>query len=166
LPAILSGNGRPANDRERADYADVCRKNHLYASAARLYEEVIKGSHELVAAPNNNLRYNAACAAALAGCGEGKDTGTLADGEPARLRHHALGWLRLDVAAWRQLLEKNPVKNRREVRQKMRHWQQDMEFAGVRGPDALSRLPEAERLAWQKLWQEVEALRQRAAEAK
>jgi hypothetical protein len=32
----------------------------------------------------------------------------------------------------------------------------------VRGPEALAKLPQAERKGWQKLWEEVEALRQRA----
>jgi hypothetical protein len=48
----------------------------------------------------------------------------------------------------------------------MRHRQQDKDFARVRGAEALSQLPEAERLAWQKLWQEVEALRKSAAASK
>jgi hypothetical protein len=33
----------------------------------------------------------------------------------------------------------------------------------VRGPEALACLPEAERKEWQKLWQEVEALKRQAA---
>jgi hypothetical protein len=44
----------------------------------------------------------------------------------------------------------------------MQHWQWDTDFAGVRGK-ALDKLPEPERKEWQTLWQEVEALRQRAA---
>jgi hypothetical protein len=35
------------------------------------------------------------------------------------------------------------------------HWQQDADFAGVRGPEALARLPEAERPGWRKLWTDV-----------
>jgi hypothetical protein len=45
----------------------------------------------------------------------------------------------------------------------MRHRQQDPDLAGVRG-DALPKLPEAERQEWQKLWDDVEAQRKRAAE--
>jgi hypothetical protein len=48
----------------------------------------------------------------------------------------------------------------------MQHWQRDTDFAGVRGADALSRLRQGERLDWQKLWQEVEALRQKTAGSK
>ena len=42
-------------------------------------------------------RYNAACAAALAGSGRGHDTGKLKDDELARLRKQALDWLRADL---------------------------------------------------------------------
>jgi hypothetical protein len=45
----------------------------------------------------------------------------------------------------------------------MQRWQDDADFAGVRGVEALGRLPAAERPDWQKLWQAVEELRQRAA---
>src|SRR5262249_36834515 len=34
-------------------------------------------------------------------------------------------------------------------------WLEVPDFAGVRGPDALARLPKAERQEWQKLWAEV-----------
>ena len=37
----------------------------------------------------------------------------------------------------------------------MQHWLDDPDFAGVRGPDALAKLPEAERPDWQKLWADV-----------
>jgi hypothetical protein len=49
------------------------------------------------------------------------------------------------------------------IAQRMQHWVQDTDFAGVRGSEPLAKLPEAERKAWQKLWEEVETLRQRAA---
>jgi hypothetical protein len=49
------------------------------------------------------------------------------------------------------------------VGQQTQHWLHDPDFNGVRGLDALPRLPEAERRDWQKLWEDVEALRQRAA---
>jgi hypothetical protein len=37
----------------------------------------------------------------------------------------------------------------------MRRWLADPAFDGVRGPEALARLPEAERQAWQVLWADV-----------
>jgi hypothetical protein len=38
------------------------------------------------------------------------------------------------------------------VSQQLQHWLTGPAFAKVRGEQALARLPEAERLAWQKLW--------------
>jgi RNA polymerase sigma-70 factor, ECF subfamily len=73
----------------------------------------------------------------------------------SRLRGQTLGWLRADLDAYRRLPEKEPDKAGPLVRQQMQHWQQDKDFAGVRGPKALARLPEAERLAWQQLWADV-----------
>ena len=36
------------------------------------------------------------------------------------------------------------------------HWLTDPDFAGVRGGDALAKLPDAERQKWQKIWADVE----------
>ena len=44
----------------------------------------------------------------------------------------------------------------------LRCWLRDHYLAGVREADALSRLPEAERQAWQELWADVAATRARA----
>ncbi len=89
------------------------------------------------------------------GCGQGEDAAQLDVAERARLRRQALDWLRADLAAWGQLLEKQPDQARARVQQTLRHWQEDAELAGVRG-DALARLPEADRQAWQQLWADVE----------
>ena len=53
------------------------------------------------------------------------------------------------------LLDKEPEKARPAVTKKMQHWLSDTDFNGVRGPDALAKLPEAERKEWQKLWADV-----------
>ena len=36
-------------------------------------------------------------------------------------------------------------------------WKADADLADVRDPDALAKLPEAERKAWQSLWADVDA---------
>ncbi len=59
-------------------------------------------------------------------------------------------------------MKKEPDKARPTVRKEMEHWQQDADFNGVRGADALAKLPEAERREWSKLWEDVEELRKRA----
>ena len=124
-------------------------------TAARFYAEAFAAKPKLADVLEVSNRYNAACAAALAGCGQGQDAAALDDAERARLRRQALDWLRADLAAWGQLLQKQPEQAPARVQQTLRDWQQDQDFAGVRG-DVLANLPEAERQGWRQLWADVE----------
>jgi tetratricopeptide (TPR) repeat protein len=165
LPAILSGQKQPADNAERLGLAQLCQlpcKKH-YAAAERFFRDAFDEMPKLADDLNAQHRYNAACAAALAGCGQGQDADKLDDKERARLHQQALDWLRADLKAYRQLMDKSAGKAGPAIAQRMQHWLKDDDFAGVREADALARLPEAERKEWQKLWQEVEALRQQAA---
>jgi hypothetical protein len=73
------------------------------------------------------------------------------------LRRHALDWLRADLKAWGGLLDKEPDKARSAARvtNSLQQWLVDADFAGVRGPEALAKLPDAERQPWQQLWDDV-----------
>jgi hypothetical protein len=145
----------------------LCQCNQkLDATAVRFFEQAFADQPGLADDLGTGCRYDAACTAARAGCGQGKDAANLKPDEYDRLRGQALTWLRADLTARQKTLAKDPDKEGPEVRQKMRQWQQDPDFAGVRGDAALAKLPEAERQEWQKLWQEVEALERRAAESK
>jgi hypothetical protein len=135
----------------------------LYLAAFRFYRDAFAEQPALANDLQEQHRYNAACAAALAGCGQGEDADQTDDKERARLRQQALEWLRADLEARGKFLEKEPDKVRPVLVKTMQHWQQDKDFAGVRG-DGLRKLPEAERQEWERLWQDVETLRQRAAE--
>jgi len=66
--------------------------------------------------------------------------------------------LRADLKAYRQMMEKSAGKAGPEIAQRMQHWLQDSDFAGVRGDEALANLPEEERPAWRKLWSDVSEL--------
>jgi serine/threonine protein kinase/Flp pilus assembly protein TadD len=156
LPQILEGLTQPSDAAECLGLAQICQVcKKRYATASRFYTEAFAADLKLAADTRTPHRYNAACAAALAGCGQGEDAAKLDDNERARLRRQALDWLRADLAASSKLLEREPDKARATVQETLRHWQQDTDFAGVRG-DLLGKLPEAERQAWRKLWADVE----------
>ncbi len=165
LPRVLMGEIQPPTDvNDRLTLACVCLEfKSLHAAAVRFYADAFATEPKLVDHLPPYHRYNAARAAALAGCGQGKDADQSDDKERGRLRNQAIGLLRADLAAYRRLLDKELDQAGPAVHERMRHWQQDKDFTGVRGSEALAKLPEAERLEWQKLWQEVEALRKRAA---
>jgi tetratricopeptide (TPR) repeat protein/serine/threonine protein kinase len=161
LPKVVKGEAQPADSAEQLALAKLCQEHKkLYAAAVRFYEEAFAAEPKLMA-PN---RYNAACVAALAGCGQGSDAEKLDDQGRCRLRGQALAWLRADLAAWEKELAKNTPEARAAVRNKMLHWQTDADLAGVRGPKALAQLPEVEQQRWQKLWKDVADLLKRAQE--
>jgi tetratricopeptide (TPR) repeat protein len=117
---------------------------------------------------NPEDRYNAACCAATGGCGRGwlrpeNGAARLDPAQRTRLRHQALTWLRAHLEAHRRKFEESGGKASPAVAWRMQYWLRDVDFAGVRGEEALAQLPPAERRDWERLWQEIEALRQRAA---
>jgi tetratricopeptide (TPR) repeat protein len=163
LPALLKRAAQPVGPEEQLCLAWLWQFRGNSAAAARWYGQAFAALPALAEDPSSGDRYDAACAAALAGCGQSKDAGNLPDKERARLRQQALDWLRADLAVWRKLAEKDPGKARAVVSQILRHWLADPDFAGVREQEALARIPDGERRAWRVLWQEVKALYLRAA---
>jgi serine/threonine protein kinase/tetratricopeptide (TPR) repeat protein len=167
LPKILSGEAKAADAVEQLALARLCALpcRRLYAAAVGFYSEAFAADPKLVDDLLTN-RYNAACAAALAGCSQGNDAARLTPDERVRLRGQALTWLRADLKTWSLMLDKSADNALAKVRGAMRHWQNDSDFDGVRGDAALAMLPEAERREWRSIWQEVRDLGQRAGEKK
>lgn len=134
----------------------------LNAAAAQFYSEAFAAEPKLAEEVDGH-RYNAACTAALAGTAQGKDA-PRTEAERIRLRRQALDWLQAELAAYRQQLQKNTAASRPRVLKKMEHWQRDRDFIGVRGAEALAKLPKSERREWENLWVEVAALRSHASQ--
>ncbi len=160
LPGILAGKTTPTNAGERIDFAVLCSLKRQHRAATRFYKEAFTAEPRLEENLGTRHRYDAACAAALAGCGVGKD----ADKPDAALRRQALDWLRADLEAWRGLLDKTPDRAGAAARVAtvLQSWLADRNLAGVRGSEALARLPEAERQAWQTLWEDIACTQTRA----
>jgi hypothetical protein len=107
-------------------------------------------------------RYYAACVAARAGCGQGRDAADVDEKGRAGFRQQARDWLGAELEARRRLWKEEPAQALPLVHD-LKNWLGYPYLAGVRDPEGLGRLPEAERRVWQRLWQEVEALRRQAA---
>jgi tetratricopeptide (TPR) repeat protein/serine/threonine protein kinase len=171
LARILKGEAQPADAGERLALAYLCQhpSKALHVAAAHFYAAAFAEKPSWADDLRVKHRYNAACSAAVAGCGAGNDTAKLSGAERAALRKQALDWLRADLDAWRRLLDKQPDNTRSAAAQQMQHWLHDPDFNGVRSMAALGKLPEAERQAWSKLWTDVattltQALEKRASE--
>jgi hypothetical protein len=134
---------------------EVLAHQQRYAAAAHWFAEAFTAHPFLLSGQPTDQRYYAARAAALASCGQGRDAADLNDKSCAAFRWKALDWLRAELEARRRLLDQEPEKTRWIVACDLHRWLEDPDFAGVRGPEALARLPAAERQAWQDLWADV-----------
>jgi hypothetical protein len=166
LPVVLRGEAEPVDAAERLALAKLCQDyKRLYAAAARLYAVAFAEQPRLADDLKGSHRYNAACATALAGRGQGADAPS-GDPERTRWRQQALDWLRADLALWARQLDNTSPQARALVQRTLRHWQADADLAHVRDQEALAKLPEPERERWQKLWADVDALLARARDQK
>ena len=73
LPALLKGEDHPKDAAERLALAQMCYDTKRHAAAARFWAEALAADPKLGDDRQAGHRYNAACAAALAGAGQGKD---------------------------------------------------------------------------------------------
>jgi tetratricopeptide (TPR) repeat protein len=150
LLAVLAGQSQPADARECLEWARLCTWTRRYAAAARLSGQAFAAEGKLADDLEAGHRYRAAAAAARAGLGQGRDGGTLTDEARAALRSQALGWLKVDLAAWRGHRDGG-----RRARA-LKGWRADQALAGVRDIQGLAKLPPPERAAWGALWAEVD----------
>ena len=162
-PAILQGEASPASPGAVLALAQMCQQHKRRHVAARLYADAFAAEPKLAAEMQQQHRYNAACSAALAAAGQGEDARMLPDKAACMFRRWALRWLRDDLTAYAKLAEQNNTAVKQTIQQRLAHWRRDPDLASVREPQALDRLPENERAAWQELWHDVDELANRLA---
>jgi tetratricopeptide (TPR) repeat protein len=161
LPPILQG-AAPADAAEGIAFAQVCALKGLQGAAARLYALAFAAKPDLASNQQAGHRYQAARAAALAGCGQGKDSPPPGTSERLRWRRQALTWLRADLAAWSRLLHTSNPQARARAQQVLATWQGDSALAGLREGKHLAGLPPEEQAACRRLWADVKGLLEQA----
>jgi hypothetical protein len=165
LPAILNGDVNLNTPAERLALAQMCYDKNLQAAAARFWTEAFESDAKLADEVESGNRYNAACAAALAGAGKSKDDPAPNDIAKAKLREQALNWLKADLAYWIKQLESGSPQSKSSANQTLQHWKTDPDLAGIRDVEALKRLPEDEQKSLRAFWTNVDATLERASTA-
>ena len=167
LPAFRRGEYHPQDNDERlallAGQLASCEFEGLQGAAARLYSDAFAAEPKLAEDVPAATRYHAARAAALAGCGQGKDADQLRDEERALRRRQALDWLRQDLTWYGRRLDDGDALIIGQIGERLQLWHGDPDLAGVRAKDALARLPDEERERWERLWSDVDALLRRVS---
>ncbi|MCI0459219.1 MAG: tetratricopeptide repeat protein [Gemmataceae bacterium] len=154
LPKVLAGKEKWPHPETYVQAAVVCAARNLPAASARFYREgfaLIPGLEDDL---EDGDRYNAACVAALAARGSGKDDPPPDATERSAWRQQALAWLRADLAVWTRRLQQEGQPAALDVLRTLHRWQRDPDLAGLRDQE---QPPDT-----QKLWAEVRTLLQRA----
>jgi tetratricopeptide (TPR) repeat protein len=158
LPGLVKGEDRPKDAAERLAFARLCADTHRYATAARLWDEVLAADALPAGDPGAAYRYSAACSAALAGAGKGEKEPPLDERGNARWRKKAVAWLKADLAQRDKQARAGTPEARAEVAPKLLHWKSDPDLAGIRDATWIGALPADEQAACRALWSEVDAL--------
>jgi serine/threonine-protein kinase len=166
IAEFLEGKYWPHDNTERLAFLGVCRFKNLNLAAARLYAEAFAADPKLALDSHVSHRSNAACAAALAGCGRAKDGSALSEVERAGWRKQARAWLEADLAAWARRMDSDSRADRELAKYMLTHWQVDPDLGGIRDRSALELFCKDEREAWLALWREVAAVLNRAQTSK
>jgi serine/threonine-protein kinase len=164
LPRILKGTEKPQSAVEQIELAELCRIRKLYAAAALFYASAFAAEPKLAQDVPKGVRYNAACAAVLAGCALGKDPEKPDEKERARWRRQALDWLREDLSWWARMIENGTAQARVSARQWLHHAQRDPDLAGIRDEELLAKLSAQEQKAFAQLWADVAELLKKTEE--
>lgn len=161
LQALVAGRDSPGGGDERIALLAVCESTRRYARAAALYAEVFDAEPGLAEDLEAGRRYSAACCAARAGRGEGRDGESLGDGQRALWRGRARTWLKADLAGWEAACAGGSVDRETAVRT-LAQWRVDPDLGGVRDPGPLAALSADERDEWVSLWSQVDGVIRRA----
>ena len=153
LEEVLAGTVEPGDAEESARLARIAYRLRRHGAAASLYQHTLKEGGGLV----DRHRYNAACAAALVGCGKGIDAQNFDVGDRAAWRRQALAWLSEELAARGKKLKAGSL-SREALKKQLTHWLRDSDLAGLRDPEKLKTLPPDERKACAAFWSDVKGL--------
>jgi tetratricopeptide (TPR) repeat protein len=163
LPAVLKGE--PASAEELVALAELCRFTKRYRDAVKLYAGALAADPGLPLVSRLQHRYHAACAALRASRGEGMPAAAPGEEERAKLRRQAYDWLRANLERWQKLHDDGSLDAILEIPRILEPWRTAPDLAGVREPDELAKLPQAERPGWEKLWAGAEQLGKQARAA-
>jgi tetratricopeptide (TPR) repeat protein len=166
LAPRLAGDSKPADAAEMLGFAQLCYEKKLHGTSARFWADAFKAQPALADDMQAQNRYSAACAAARAGSGQGKDNPPLVEATRTRWRKQAIEWLKADLASWTRRVEAGPPRARQPVIQTFQHWRTDPDLAGLRDQTEVAKLPEAEQKTCREFWVELDKLDKKASEKK
>jgi tetratricopeptide (TPR) repeat protein/tRNA A-37 threonylcarbamoyl transferase component Bud32 len=155
LPKLASGSYSPTSNDERIAFSGYCQSNGLNLLLCRLYTDAFAADPGLEQDRRLDYRLKASRAAALAGCGIGKDAKQLSPYERKKWRDRAMFWLRADLADL--VRTSSSLKAKETTADQLADWRTDRDLAGVRDTGDLQPLDAVERGQWLAFWRDVDS---------
>jgi serine/threonine-protein kinase len=140
-----------------SDAAIILQGAGRHVEGLKSLVDAIREQPDLAKEPRYCLRYNAACLAM--NCADGRGENAPPEAQRPAYRRQAFDLLTRELAAFRTYAVKEPA----QAHKLMQIWLADNDFASVRDPSLVRRLPPVERDAWDRLWTQVRALRDQTA---
>jgi tetratricopeptide (TPR) repeat protein len=151
-------DSRFASAHHLLELAALCQEcKNRQAEAVEFYERAFKIEPALAEDRARQHRYNAACAAVLAGIGYGHNAPKLHEEKNVKLRRQGRLWLQADFDRQAIQLKEGKPEQIVESERGLSRWQAEPNLAGVREPKELAKLPQAEAKIWRQLWIDVAA---------
>jgi serine/threonine protein kinase len=162
MSVVLKGEA-PSDANELLSFAQRSYDSERFALSARFYAEAFQKEPILIECRKPQHAYNAACSAALGGCGRGELAETLDEASRKKLRDQANELLKNEMRRLEKLLQStSTTEERHQVANTLEHWQKDLDLASLREKERLAELPEGERKEWEQLWLLVAATLEKA----
>jgi serine/threonine-protein kinase len=155
LPDFVAGSYSPTTNEERIAFTGYCHANGLNLAASKLYSEVFSSDSSIEYSHQMDYRLKAARAAALAGCGIGKDSQRLSAAEKRKWRDQARTWLTSDLASLTGT--SNTTSGKAATNGQLCTWRTDRDLANVRDASKLQSLDSQERDQWLAFWVDVDS---------
>jgi Flp pilus assembly protein TadD len=158
LLAVIRGDEKPKSGNESLELAYFAHQTKRFAVAAQLFAEALRSLPWWTVGLMRDIRYHAACCAALAGAGKGIDEMPLDEKTKAHWRNQAVEWLKADLGQSSKQAGTGKPEDKSLVGQTLREWKSQADLAGIRDDTAVNRLAEDEQKACRVLWAEVDTL--------
>ena len=158
LDAFITGTTtKPADNAERILLARICLYRGRFAQGARSYAEAIAADPKLVNDPLELHALRAATTAARAGQGEG-DARKLDETDRSRFRKQAITHLRALLDSVEKSLPTADLALRRSLKSLVYRCKATVDFAGIREPEQINKLPADEQNSCNAFWSDVDKL--------
>ena len=164
LMDVIDGKST-ANTEESIKLAKRAYETGEYTEAVRLYSEAFKAAQSILDSSDQDVRYSAAKAAALAAIVVEGNSQRIEFEDRVRMRQLAFKWLSVEFTTLRANLKPGDEASALNVSMVLKKIKEEPDFFELRDQELISKLPYEEKSQWSNFWKEVDQLMSECSQA-